>query len=292
LRRFETAIAGVAAARSPYLTDAKSNCTFIDKINSQERLTDYLVSVSVSDIARTGIDHEREFNESISYLMRMILRNRPKGYAYDPKLKETIMDLLLHRFRNPETGYWGERYVHDGQVLFVDDLSITFHVVRYLDGNVPDMDKVVSTTLAVKDMEFPVGCLTKGEYCNHLNMDMADLFRLGWPHASAAQKKAIAVELHKMLKWCLTELQQPDGSFKFWDGDNSKEEATFYGVSFLARISYFDRTKRFWTDEEFPEAENVRQHILKYIGEHLKSGATGGEYYRSALEQLGAPIEK
>jgi len=268
------------------------NHGFIDRINSPEKLTDYLISVSVSDIGKTGVDHEREFNESLSYLIRMILRGQPSDYAYHPKLKETIMDLLLHRFRNPVTGYWGERYVHDGQVLFVDDLSITFHVVRYLDGNVPDMDKVVATTLAVADMEFPVGCLINGQYCNHLNMDMADLFRLGWPHASDAQKKAIAAELHKMLAWCLNESQQSDGSFKFWDGDNSKEEATFYGASFLARIGYFDKTKRFWTDEDFPEADKVRQRILNYIGEHLKSGATGGEYYQSAREQIGAAGEQ
>jgi len=275
-----------------HLTDSKQNCAFIDRINSPEKLTDYLGSVSVSDIARTGIDHEREFNESISYLMRMILRNHPKGYPYDPKLKETIMDLLLHRFRNPQTGYWGERYIHDGQELFMDDLSITFHVVRYLDGNVPDMDKVVATTLAVKDLEFPVGSLSDGEHSDHLNVDVAELFRLGWPHASDAQKKAIAAHLHKLLEWCLTKSLQPDGSFKFWIGDNSKEESTFYGAAFLGRIGYFDKTKRFWTDEDFPEAENVRQRILKYIGEHLKTGATGGDYYQSALEQLEATIEK
>jgi hypothetical protein len=219
--------------------------------------------------------------------MRMILRHRPKQYAYNPKLNATLMDLILHRFRNPATGYWGESYVRDGHVQFADDLSMTFHVVSYLDGHVPDMDKVVATTLAAQDLEFPVGCLYKGEHYDHLNMDVAELFRLGWPHASDAQKKAIAIELHKLLQWCLTESLQPDGSFKMWVGDNSKEESTYYGASFLARLGYFDKSKCFWTNEVFPEAESVRQRIISYIEKHLKSGATGGEYYNSALEQLG-----
>jgi len=269
-----------------HFDETSSQFHFIDRINSPQKLTNYLVSVSVSNIVLTGVDHEREFNESLSYLMRMILRHKPRQYAYDPGLKATLMDLILHRFRNPLTGYWGESYVRDGHAYFVDDLSMTFHVVSYLDGNVPDMDKVVATTLAARNAEFPVGCLYEGQRYDHLNMDVAELFRLGWPHAGEAQKKAIALELHELLKWCLTESLQPDGSFKMWVGDNSKEESTYYGASFLSRIGYFDKSKRFWTDEDFPEAGSVRQKIIAYIEQHLKSGATGGEYYRSALEQL------
>ena len=273
-------------ASYPHFDETDSKFRFIDRINSPQKLTDYLVSLSVSDIARTGVDHEREFNESLSCLMRMILRHKPKQYVYDPRLKATLMDLILHRFRNPVTGYWGERYVNGGHTYFVDDLSMTFHVVSYLDGNVPDMDKVVATTLAAQNAEFPVGCLYEGQHNDHLNMDVAELFRLGWPHAREAQKKAMALELHELLQWCLTVSLQPDGSFKMWVGDNSKEESTYFGASFLSRIGYFDKSRRFWTGEDFPDAENVRQKIIAYIEKHLKSGATGGEYYKSALEQL------
>ena len=273
-------------ASYPHLDETIAECHFIDRINSPQKLTDYLVSLSVSDIARTGVDHEREFNESLSCLMRMILRHKPKQYAYDPGLKATLMGLILRRFRNPVTGYWGERYASGGHAYFVDDLSMTFHVVSYLDGNVPEMDKVVATTLAARNAEFPVGCLYEGQHNDHLNMDVAELFRLGWPHASEAQKKAMALELHELLQWCLTKSLQPDGSFKMWVGDNSKEESTYFGASFLSRIGYFDKSKRFWTNKDFPQAENVRQNIIAYIEKHLKSGATGGEYYKSALEQL------
>ena len=273
-------------ASYPHLKRAKSDLRFIDRINSPQKLTDYLTSASVSDLARTGIDREREYNESLSNLMRMILRHLPRDYPYDPGLKGALMDLLLHRLRNPATGYWGESYIHDGRVQFVDDLSITFHVVSYLDGDVPDMDKVVATTLAAQEMEFPVGCIAQGQHWDHLNMDVAQLFKLGWPHASDAQKAAMSAELNKLLHWCLTESLQPEGTFKFWIGDNSKEETTYYGAAFLARIGYFDQSERFWTDQDFPEAESVRQRIIGYIEKHRKSGAAGGDYYDSALDEL------
>jgi hypothetical protein len=144
----------------------------------------------------------------------------------------------------------------------------------------------VATTLAAKDLEFPVGNLYKGQRYDHLNMDVAELFRLGWPHASDAQKKATSAELQELLDWCLTESLHADGSFKFWGGDNSKEETAYYGTSFLARIGYFDKSKRFWTDKDFPEARSVRRKIIAYIKKNMKSGGSGGDYYESALEEL------
>jgi hypothetical protein len=258
----------------------------LDRINSPEKLTAYFTPVSVSDISRTGVDNERQFNESLSNLMRLIIRGRPKGYPWHPKLKDTVMDLILHRFRNPATGWWGERYVIDGQPQFVDHISMTFHVVSYLQGNVPDMDKVVATTLAVKDLNMPVGWLYKGQYWNHINMDVVELFKRGWSHTGAGQQKAVAGEIHKMLDWLLAESLQEDGSFKLGGTDESVEEATYYGASFLDRIGFFDKSKRFWTDEDFPQAEGVRQRILTFVEKHRATGATGGEYYESILDAL------
>jgi hypothetical protein len=256
---------------------------FLNRVNSSEKLTDYLTSVSVSDIPHTGVDNLAEFNLSLSNLMRLILRDRPKGYAWDPRLKATLMHLVLGRFRNPKTGWWGERYVRDGKAVFVDDLSTTFHIVTYLHGNVPDLPKVIDSTLAVRDLDFPVGWLWKGQYWNHNNMDVVDLFKTGWPHASSAQRQAMTVEIEKMLHWCLTESLQPDGSFKPVIADGSLEEGECYGTSFLARIGFFDKKERFWTDREFSEADTIRQKIIAYVLAHQKTGGSGGGYYESIL---------
>lgn len=78
-------------------TPLKFQPHFLDQVNSPEKLTNYLLSVSVSDISNTGKDNLLEFNLSMSNLMRLILRDRPVGYKWDPKLKETLRDLVLDK---------------------------------------------------------------------------------------------------------------------------------------------------------------------------------------------------
>jgi hypothetical protein len=263
---------------------------WLDRIATPAKLTDYLVSISVSDISHTGIDHEREFNDMLAVLTRMLIRD--SNIFVPAQLKTTLLDLIKNRLRNPKTGWWGESYSRNGHVDFVDDLSITFHLVSYLNGKVPDMDKVIDTTLAVKDMDYPVGWLWKGQPWNHNNMDVVTLFQYGWPVASDRQRKAMQAEIEKMLHWCLTGSLQPDGSFKPVIADGSLEESMEYGVAFLARIGFFDKSKRFWTNQDFPQAEEVRARIMAFVKKHEASGGAGGTQYQGVLEDLNESPEK
>ena len=248
-----------------------------------QKLRNYFASIEVSDIASDGMNHRRALNESLADLVRFILHDSPAGYPWAPGMKSGIMQIVLDQVRNPETGWWGERYRHNGQIYFVDDLSITFHMLSYLAGNVPDLSKIVRTALALKDLHYPQGWLEDGGFSNHNNMDAAVLFHYGWNSATPNQKKAMAEELSKMLSWCLTESLQPDGSFHTTTDDDSLEEAEYFGTAFLARIGFFNKTRRFWTNQEFPQAEQIRQRMRAYITKHR---ATGGAYYGSALDQL------
>ncbi|HTX22780.1 MAG TPA: hypothetical protein VMD27_13110 [Candidatus Aquilonibacter sp.] len=255
----------------------------LDRFNSPEKLTAYLTPLSVSDISRTGRDNWLEFNMSLADLIRWVIRDRPDDF--DPQLRKTLMDLVLG-FQDPDTGYWGQRYVINGREQFVPDLSTTFHIVTYLNGKVPHLDRIVATTLATRDLNSPVGWLWKGQVYNHNNVDVIYLFRFGWPVANAEQKKAIAAGIQSMLDRCLNESLRPDGSFKHLEADYSIEEATYFGVIFLYNAGYFDKSKRFWTDRDFPQAEDVRQRIIAFIEKHQKSGAAGGGDYNEILEDL------
>lgn len=257
----------------------------LDRINSPEKLTAYLTPLSVSDISRIGMDNSLQFNMSLADLIRWVVRDRPNDKAFDSKLKETLTNLVLH-FQDPETGFWGQRYVINGRGQFVPDLSTTFHIVTYLKGEVPHLDRIMATTLATKDMESPVGWLYKGQNYNHNNVDVVYLFKWGWPVASAGQKKAMAAGIQDMLNRCLAESLQPDGSFKHLAADQSIEEATYFGADFLSYIGYFDKSKRFWTDQGFPQAEEVRQRIIGFVEKHRASGAAGGGDYSTILEEL------
>lgn len=258
----------------------------LDKVNSPEKLTAYLTSLSVSDIPLTGINHRREFNETTGNLLRLILKDLPRGYSWHPQMKATILDLLLHKLRNTETAWWGESYVRNGRVEFVDDLSTTYHVVTYLKGDVPNLKGMVNTLLLLKDEPYPVGWLDGTHYANHHNMDVVTLLRFGWPYLKPDQQQAASGEIGKMLRWCLAESLEPDGSFRHQEGDDSIEEVTYFGVEFLFRVGYFDPSRRFWTTGDFPRAEEARQRIVDFIEQHIGTGGAGGEYYQTALRDL------
>ena len=162
---------------------------FLSRVSTPQKLAAYLDALSVSDVRHTGIDHEREFNETLATLLQMIVRRKPENYTVDPTLRDALLDRVLHRYRNPETGYWGERYLRQGREDFPDDLSMTFHMVSYLKGKVPDMPRVLDTTLAIKDFNYPAGWLWKGEFWNHNNMDVVALFHYGWIKPAQRSKK-------------------------------------------------------------------------------------------------------
>ncbi len=260
---------------------------FLDRVNTPEKLENYLTSISVSDIRKTGVDNEREYNEMHATLIEMIIKGSPHNYIVDSMLRQSLKNLLFNKLRNPVTGWWGESYIRNGHVEFIDNLSTTFHTVSYLKGNVPDMDKIIATLLVVKNVPYPVGWLWKNEYWNHNNMDVVTLFKYGWKQATEQQRNQMSNEIDKMLHWCLTVSLQPDGSFKAIPEDSSIEEAQYYGISFLVRIGYFDKSKRFWTGRDFSEADSVKGKLTSYIKQHQLTGGSGGDYYKSALEDLG-----
>ena len=256
----------------------------LDRVNSPAKLREYFAGVAVSNIAQDGVNHRRELNESMADLMRLILRDQPAGYQWDPSLKKVLMDIIL-QLRNPVTGWWGERYIFGGRTEYVDDLSLTFHIVRYLDGNVPDLQRVVETALALKDSNEPAGWLDDGHFTDHNNMDVAVLFGFGWKAANLTERGVMAEQLQKMLDWCVTQSLTKDGSFA-QGGDDSIEENTYFGVAFLSRIGFFDARRRFWTTKEFPEAPEIRQRIERFIAAHRNSGAAGGTYSENAMLEL------
>ncbi len=265
------------------LTDAPR---FLDRVNSPEKLRSYFDSIAISNVAEDGVDHRRELNEALADLLRLILHSQPIGYRWAPGMKAAMLDIVLEKLRNPQTGWWGERYIHNGATYFVDDLSVTFHAVTYLSGQVPNLDRVIATALAMKNLNYPQGWLDNDHYTNHNNMDAVVLFRYGWPFASAKQRLEISQEINRMLAWCLTESLQSDGSFRASGDDDSIEEAEYFGVAFLARAGYFDARRRFWTRRDFPESESVGRRLRNFIAGHCATGAAGGTYYASPLEQL------
>lgn len=235
----------------------------LDRINSPEKLNTYLNSILVTDVAKNKINSRRELNESVSAITRLILRRLPRNYAWHPDIKRTLLTFMDEKWQNQETGYWGAWYVDNGQLIKTDDLSITFHIVSYREGEVSHWDKLVNTTIKIKDRPYPFGWRhSDGEMSNHHNYDVVRLFRLGWAFLSTEQKITVRQEIQKMLDFCLTDTLNRDGSFKYNRSDDSLGDSYAFGVGFLDEVGYWSREKRFWTDDRFAKAEQVRLTIL------------------------------
>ena len=244
----------------------------LDKINSPQKLRAYLDSVLISDIRKTGMNNAMELNMGAADLQRFILydgtlKELPTRFDFDPKLKDALLDYEDTKWQDPATGMWGAWYrTADGSIIKTADLSTTFHLVSYRDGKgVKRWPEMIRTTLAMKNGRFPFGWLEEGKYMsNHHNMDIVKLWQLGWPQATAGQRKEIAAAISDMLDFCLKQSLQPDGSFKSPEED-TLSSAFYFGVGFLREIGYFSKGNRFWTDRSFPEAREVRQRIRTRI---------------------------
>lgn len=85
-----------------------------------------------------------------------------------------------------------------------------------------------------------------------------------------------------MLTWCLTESLQSDGSFKVSGLDDTTSDAQWYGVWFLDEVGYFNTKKRYWTEQDFANAQTVRARIAA----KLKATGLNDPGLKSAYDML------
>jgi hypothetical protein len=261
---------------------------FLDPINSPDLLATHLDAVLHNDITRTGVFNREELDETFSALARLLFAREQKlAYAFDPKLQDALRQFVL-TWQNPASGCWGQWLVdRHGRVWKMDDVAMTFHVVADLRGDVPHLDRIAGRILDLDNVNFPAGIRFDGHYENHLNWDVVKILKAAWPSLDEATRARGAAEINRMLDWCLKNSLQPDGSFKVSELDDTLGDAFYYGVSFLTDAGYFDKSKRFWTNKDFPDSEATRAKIQSRIQSIGLSDPNIAEAYR--LLQPAAP---
>jgi len=244
--------------------------SFLDRINSPEKLTAQLNSDLYDNFTKTGVFNREELDETFSALARLLFKSTGGAcYAFHPRLRDSLRE-FVERWQNPATGCWGQWLVdQQGRIWKMDDVGITFHVVSDLHGQVGHQDRIAKRLLELDTVNFPAGIRFGGHYENHLNWDAVKIFRSAWPALDAATRQQVRGEISRMLDWCLRESYQSDGSFRVSDLDDTLGDAYYYGISFLREAGYFRREDRFWTNQDFPEAKAVHDRIeakLKSLG--------------------------
>jgi hypothetical protein len=236
---------------------------FLRPIDTPQELTDYLHGVRNSDIAATGVNRRDELGAVTSVMAEIVfkqyvqdyiarhVKNLDLGHGYVEAFRQ-----FIDEWQDPETGYWGPWYEIGGEVRKATDLSFTYHIVAYRKGDVRHWDKIVATTLALENEDYPFGWRHQGQMTDHNAYDVVRIFQLGWPHMDEAQRAQAARAIAGLLDWSLTQSLQPDGSFAAPVGfSSSVSDAQYYGVSLLTKTGYCATHTPFWTDRTWPDAK-------------------------------------
>ena len=254
---------------------------FLDRINHPKRLRAYLDGLLVSRIAEDGIDRRKELNFATAGLVRLILRRRPRGYPWDPRLAAVIRRFVAE-WQDRTTGFFGADYQIEGRRWHTADLSLTFHMARYLDGKIGFWPQLIDTLIDIKDDRYPNGWLDEEGITSHNNYDVAVLFGLGWPHMRPDQKARARQELDRLLGWCLDTAIAADGTVLARAVGESLPDSYYFTIAFLDTIGFFNICKRFWTDCEFPGAQILRHRLAARVGDLHPGNAMA----RLALDRL------
>ncbi|MBV9199338.1 MAG: hypothetical protein JO320_20435 [Alphaproteobacteria bacterium] len=253
----------------------------LDRINDPERLTDYLESLIVSRLEEDGIDRRKELNFATANLVRLILWRRPRNYPWDPRL-EAVICRFVGKWQDPATGFFGADYLVGGRRLRTADLSLTFHMARYLEGAIGYWPQLVDTLFVIRDGRYPNGWLDEIGMTSHNNYDVAVLLQFGWPHMRAGQRQEAEKELTRLLDWCLTEAVTSQGEILARASGESLPESHYFTIAFLDTVGYFDPAKRFWSQRDFPEAPALRTRLE----DRLATLPQGDPMVRMAYERL------
>jgi hypothetical protein len=224
-------------------------------------------SLILSDIPTTGENLRGTLNSVITSLGRVHLRRhwrdfveqRVRAHLHEqlpggvPEVEARVVQ-FINDWQDPETGFWGAWYRDGDQIYRTSDLSITFHIVSYRNGQVDRKVAIGEHLLASKYENYPYGWFKDGQMSNHNNYDVVKIIRLIWGDLPDALKEKFRIEIEKMTIWALQSSLQQDGSVKFYPTMFESASAEYYYlVSFLEEIGFWNADKQFWIGKDASE---------------------------------------
>jgi hypothetical protein len=261
---------------------------FLEKINDPVRMVTYLQNLCWSDIARCRCDTRKELNLAISVIARLVMKGGQAGYLTGPGFYPAFERFVLD-WQDPETGFFGVTYIIDdvGNQVRTTDLSLTFHMARYVPHLVRWWPKLIDTLLAIKDGVYPQGWKNSGKtMSDHNNYDVATLFYRAWQWMEPRQRVAASAAVGELLAWCLGGSVNADGTLVDADPSDPIPDSFYYAAAFLDTVGFFDLGKRFWTSTAQRDPTPIKNGMVNQLKKF-------NVYYTEiddALVRLGAPL--
>jgi hypothetical protein len=236
---------------------------FMKWLMNPDEVTKRLDALRVSRIQQTGRNNRDEFGSMITSLAQLFFKSKLKrAFTLHPETGFTVSDAsftglrdYLWSIQGSETGYWGPTYDFGDDVIEVQDLSYTFHVVKYYnDGtrkDLPNTDKIVATTEQIETFSYPNGLKPPPpDYSDHNNYDLVTMFQQMWPIMSPGAKKKAGDEITDLIDWCLSTSLMVDIFAP--SKDMSTVNSYYYGVQFLLVAGFWPQQSPFWTTAPLP----------------------------------------
>src|SRR5262245_17240815 len=215
------------------------------EIKSGAQFQQAIESQILSDIPATGENLRGTLNSVITSLGRVHLRHhwrefiehRVRAHLHEqlpggvPEVEARVVQ-FINDWQDPETGFWGAWYRDGDQIYRTSDLSITFHIVSYRNGQVDRKVAIGKHLLASKYENYPYGWLKDGQMSNHNNYDVVKILRLIWGDLPDALQKKFEIEIENMTRWALQYSLQRDGSVAYYDKmfESASAEILLHGV--------------------------------------------------------------
>jgi hypothetical protein len=238
---------------------------FLECINDPIRMVTYLQDRTWSDVARCGRDNRKELNEAISVIARLVMRGGRGRYLSGPGFTP-VFEEFIRSWQDPATGFFGMTYVTDDyRQIRTRDLSLTFHMVRYVPHLIRYWPELINTLLGMRLLRYPEGWLEPSGPSDHNNYDVAEIFYRGWPHMDGAQRSAAAAAIDQMFHWCTEKSVSPDGEVITPDYGDPIPDSYYFAAAFLDTIGFFDPGKKFWTTALLPDPTPIRAGMIKRL---------------------------
>ena len=198
---------------------------------------------------------------------------------------QPVFERFVRDWQDPKTGFFGVTYLLEGGTeISTNDLSLTFHMARYVPHLVRHWPSLIETLLAMKDQRYPQGWLENGKMTDHNNYDVAELFHRGWPHMEVDRRRIASDAVSEMFEWRLKESVTPEGKVSHPDKGDLAPDSYYFAAAFLDTVGFFDRNKRFWTDKPLPDEKPIKAGMIQ----ELKKFNPNLTVVNDALERLGA----
>lgn len=241
---------------------------FLAEVDSPEKIRARMKALTLSRVAAEGRDHRKELNLTVTGLGQMLFlpELQPLLDAGFPRasVAAALIRYMDEDWQDQKTGYWGPWYEVDGEIVRTEDLSITFHIASYRNGDIPRLRELVRTTLRIRERPYPFGWHDRGTQNNHHAYDVVRLLRFGWPYMSPEQRARSQAELFIMAARARRLSLNSLGEFDA-EPYSSLDEAYYFGVSLFDELGYFRDSRRFWIAYQPEDGEELRLQILANI---------------------------